>query len=399
MEKVKNVPEVRFPGFTDAWEQRKLSDIAEINPKSVIPDVFEYVDLESVIGTEMISHKRVEKSSAPLRAQRLAKKGDVFYQTVRPYQRNNYYFKKSDDTYVFSTGYAQIRSKFDGYFILSILQTDNFVNKVLEKCTGSSYPAINSSDLSDIEIKVPKQNDEFHRIGSYFSNLDNLISLHQREYDKYQDLKKTMLQKMFPRNGALVPEVRFPGFTDAWEQRKFGELYEKVCEKNDLTYGTDKIISVAQMYFREDDSRSDEDYLKTYNVFKLGDIAFEGNKSKNFAHGRFVENTIGNGIVSHVFKVFRPKMQYDLQFWKYAINNEQLMGKILTRSTKASTMMTDLVDKDFLRESFLVPSTEEQQRIGAYLEKIDNLISLHQREGEQLEKLKKTMLQKMFPRN
>lgn len=195
------------------------------------------------------------------------------------------------------------------------------------------------------------------------------------------------------------PEIRFKGFTDAWEQRKFGDMYEKVTEKNDLTYGTDKIISVANMYFREEKSKSDDNYLKTYNVFKLGDIAFEGNKSKHFAHGRFVENTIGDGIVSHVFKVFSPKMKYDLQFWKYAINNEQLMGRILTRSTKASTMMTDLVDKDFLNEIFLVPSIEEQSKIGCYLEKFDNLITLHQRKLEKLQNIKKSMLEKMFPKN
>ena len=168
-------------------------------------------------------------------------------------------------------------------------------------------------------------------------------------------------------------------FVHSWEQRKFNELYEKVSEKNDLTYGTDEIISVANMYFKSDSFITDKEYLRTYNVFHLGDIAFEGNKSKNFAHGRFVENTIGDGIVSHVFDVFRPKIKYDLLFWKYAINNERLMGGILVRSTKASTMMTNLVANDFLRETILVPSLEEQKKIGSILENVDNLITLHQR--------------------
>ena len=123
--------------------------------------------------------------------------------------------------------------------------------------------------------------------------------------------------------------------------------------------------------------------MLTYNVFELGDIAFEGNKSKNFAHGRFVENTIGNGIVSHVFDVFKPIMpSYNLLFWKYAINNEGLMGNILVRSTKASTMMTNLVASDFLQESFRVPSVEEQNKIGSLLDALDNLITLHQRKLE-----------------
>ena len=196
------------------------------------------------------------------------------------------------------------------------------------------------------------------------------------------------------------PALRFRGYTDDWEQRKFGELYEKVSRKNDLTYGKDDIISVANMYFKEDSYITDESYLLTYNIFELGDIAFEGNKSKNYAHGRFVENTIGNGIVSHVFDVFKPIMKpYDLQFWKYAINNEQLMGGILLRSTKASTMMTNLVANDFLQETFLTPTYPEQQKIGAFFKQLDNLITLHQRKLEKLKLVKKSMLEKMFPKN
>ena len=115
-----------------------------------------------------------------------------------------------------------------------------------------------------------------------------------------------------------------------------------------MTYGKDDIISVANMYFKADSYITDESYLLTYNIFELGDIAFEGNKSKNYAHGRFVENTIGNGIVSHVFDVFKPIMKpYDLQFWKYAINNEQLMGGILLRSTKAYLPSHILLGQEF----------------------------------------------------
>lgn len=147
-----------------------------------------------------------------------------------------------------------------------------------------------------------------------------------------------------------------------------------------MSYGKQDIISVANMYYKLDSNITDDSYLLTYNVFKLGDIAFEGNKSKNFAHGRFVENTIGDGIVSHVFDVFSPIMEhYDLMFWKYAINNEKLMGKILMRSTKSSTMMTNLVADDFMKESFAVPDFKEQQRIGYLLSKIDTVITLHQR--------------------
>ena len=197
---------------------------------------------------------------------------------------------------------------------------------------------------------------------------------------------------------SMKPQIRFKGFTDAWEQRKFGELYRKVSRKNDLTYGETDIISVANMYYKVDSYITDNSYLLTYNVFHLGDIAFEGNKSKDFAHGRFVENTIGNGIVSHVFDVFEPIMaSYDLMFWKYAINNERLMGPILVRSTKASTMMTNLVADDFLQEKFMLPSFEEQKLIGQLLFQVDNLITLHQRKYEKFVNIKKALLEKMFP--
>ena len=195
------------------------------------------------------------------------------------------------------------------------------------------------------------------------------------------------------------PKIRFKGFDNDWEQRKFSELYSKVSEKNDLSFGTEKIISVANMYFKEDVKDSSEEYMRTYNIMRLGDIAFEGNKSKNYAHGRFVENTIGDGIVSHVFDVFRPIVDYDLFFWKYFINNESVMGRIMTRCTKASTMMTNLVASDFLKEEILVPSIDEQKEIGKYLDTLDHFITLHQRKCEDTKKLKKYMLQKMFPQN
>ena len=176
-------------------------------------------------------------------------------------------------------------------------------------------------------------------------------------------------------------------------------MYARSSEKNDGSIGMDKNITVATMQFKNDVKVSTTEYLKTYYTFKLGDIAFEGHQSKEFRYGRFVENDIGNGIVSHIFAVFRPIQEYDLYFWKYAINNETLMQRILARSTKASTMMHDLVTNDFLNETFLVPSVKEQKQIGAFLNKLDNLITLHQRKCEQTKKLKKYMLQKMFPQN
>ena len=256
--------------------------------------------------------------------------------------------------------------------------------------------AIKDSTFFEMPIKIPVNIKEQVLIGETLEKFNQYITLHQRKLDNLKLKKKALLQKLFPRNGERYPELRFPGFTDAWEQRKFSDLYKKISEKNDLSYSLDKIISVANMYYKSDAKVSNEEYLKTYNIFRYGEIAFEGNKSKDFTYGRFVENTIGDGIISHVFEVFRPITKYDIYFWKYYINYEPIMGKVLSRCTKKTTMMTNLVAKDFLKETVFVPSLAEQKRIGILLNTLDKSITLHQRKLEHLQIQKKSLLQKLF---
>ena len=159
-----------------------MGELVEFNPSEELPDEFEYVDLESVVGTEMISHRHENKATAPSRAQRVARQGDLFYQTVRPYQKNNYLFDKPDNDYVFSTGYAQMRPYIDGHFLLDLVQTERFVKIVLDNCTGTSYPAINANDLASIKITYPQCRSEQQTIGVFLASIDNLITLHQRQH-------------------------------------------------------------------------------------------------------------------------------------------------------------------------------------------------------------------------
>lgn len=191
------VPEIRFQGFHGDWEQCRLRDLAEVNPKSVIPEEFEYVDLESVVGTEIVYHRTESKKSAPSRAQRLAKLDDVFYQTVRPYQKNNCLFKGAKKSYVFSTGYAQLRPHVNSYLLLTMLQRDDFVNNVLDRCTGTSYPAINANVLADLTVSCPADIQEQTKIGQYFKAIDHIINVHQRKLSKLQQIKQSMLSKLF----------------------------------------------------------------------------------------------------------------------------------------------------------------------------------------------------------
>ena len=260
---------------------------------------------------------------------------------------------------------------------------------------GKTVVHLHNSSISRGHISYPYKAEQ-QSIASYFQHLDSLIQSTTKKIESLKQVKAASLLSMFPQEGETTPRVRFKGFEGEWEKVQFSELYEPSSIKN-KTFGADKIISVANMYFKPVSYISDEEYLKSYNVMNLGDIAFEGNKSKDYAHGRFVENTIGDGIVSHVFIVLKPiSKQYDLQFWKYLINYERIMGPILLRSTKHSTMMTDLVVSDFLKESVLVPSYEEQIEIGKILSSLDRQITLHTQRLEKLKQIKTACLDEMF---
>ena len=396
-------PKIRFKGYADDWEQRKLGDVCSRVqgndgrmdlPTLTISAGNGWMRQEdrfsgNIAGKEQKNYTLLHRGELSYNHgnSKLAKYGTVF--SLQTYEealvpRVYHSFKVENGSADFVEYYfaTKLPDKELGKLISSGARMDGLLN-------------IGYEEFMRIPFLFPKE-EEQNKISLYFRSLDSLITLHQRKCDETKKLKKYMLQKMFPQNGEKVPKIRFAGFSDDWEQRKFSELYVRSSEKNDGSIGMDKNITVATMQFKEDVQVSTAEYLKTYYTFNLGDIAFEGHQSKEFRYGRFVENDIGNGIVSHIFAVFRPIQEYDLYFWKYAINNETLMQRILGRSTKASTMMHDLVANDFLNETFLVPSIDEQKQIGSLFNKLDHLITLHQQKCDELQNIKKFMLKNMF---
>ena len=197
-----------------------------------------------------------------------------------------------------------------------------------------------------------------------------------------------------------VPKLRFPGFTEDWEQRKLGNLYKRVNERNDGTLGRDKWISVAKMYFQDPDKvQSNNLDTRTY-VMKKGDIAFEGHPNNEFKFGRFVLNDIGTGIISELFPIYRPITEYDLDFWKYAIQLERVMAPIFAKSITSSGNSSNKLDHNhFLNQELLVPNIDEQKKIGTLLSILSKNITLHQCKLEHLNLKKKALLQKLFPKN
>ena len=393
----RRVPKLRFPGFTEDWEQRKADYIF----KSVTDKG--YPELPVLSASQELGMVYRDQNGIDIQHD---KKNETSYKRVLPGQFVIHLrsfqggFAYSEIEGITSPAYTVMSFKNSseqyGLFWKHVFKSEIFIKR-LETITYGIRDgrSISFSDFKSLLLQYPSFSEQ-KLIGDSIAVIERGITLHQRKLDNLKLKKKALLQKLFPKNGERYPELRFPGFTDAWEQRKFSDLYEKISEKNDLSYSLDKIISVANMYYKSDAKVSNEEYLKTYNIFRYGEIAFEGNKSKDFAYGRFVENTIGDGIISHVFEVFRPIGKYDICFWKYYINYEPIMGKVLSRCTKKTTMMTNLVAKDFLKETVLVPTLAEQNQIGTLLNTLDKSITLHQRKLDHLQLQKKALLQQMF---
>ena len=355
-----------FTTSTFSWEQRKLGELALFNPKDELPRTFEYVDLESVVGTEMLSHRTEVKSSAPSRAQRLAHTGDLFYQTVRPYQKNNYLFEKPDNNYVFSTGYAQMRPYVDGYFLLSLVQSERFVKVVLDNCTGTSYPAINANDLAEIEVAAPSDESEAQKIGTIFRCIDNLITLHQRKCISFTG-----------RAGRLISTVNKKRITSSWEQRKLGEIgsvsmcrrifKEQTSETGDIpfykigTFGAEPDAFISRELF--------EEYKSKYPYPKKGDILISASGSI----GRTVEFAGNNEYfqdsnivwLSHDERLSNSFLKCFYSVVKWA----GIEGSTIKR----------LYNDNILNTVICMPSVPEQEHIGLFFENLDNLITLHQR--------------------
>ena len=195
------IPKLRFPEFREAgeWGAKQLKQICAVNPaNSELPEIFAYIDLESVKAGILKTKKIISREEAPSRAQRLLDYGDVIFQIVRPYQRNNFYFRILNDIkYVASTGYAQLRAFESKDFLFQVIHTDDFVEKVIAKCTGSSYPAINSSDLAEISVAVPKPAEQ-QKIADCLASLDELITLEAQKLDTLKAHKKGLMQQLFP---------------------------------------------------------------------------------------------------------------------------------------------------------------------------------------------------------
>ena len=386
------VPEIRFAGFTDPWEQRKLGELEK--------DATLYMGRGRVISAKDMSNTPGTfpvYSSSALDNGRMGAYGKyMFNQELITWSIDGggavFYRRKHRFSVTNVSGYIAVNpEKINCKFLAYAMSLAH--SRIKFDYTVKAHPSVIRS-LYTMGIPISLQEQQV--IGSFFSRLDNLITLHQRKYDKLVVFKKSMLEKMFPKDGESVPEIRFAGFTDPWEQRKLGELYEKNDERNTFGLGAERTLSIATMTFNSEGNGADASSLPNYKVIRVGDVAFEGHSNKSFAYGRFVVNAVADGIMSPRFSCLRPKNSYPVRFWKYYIHSEQVMRDILVRATKSGTMMNELVIDDLFKQSIAVPQEAEQQAIGYFFSHLDTLITLHQRKLELLQNIKKSLLDKMF---
>ncbi|WP_238144284.1 restriction endonuclease subunit S [Lacticaseibacillus rhamnosus] len=376
----------------NAWEKRKFGELysktSEKNDGSFGPD-----KIISVATMSWKTNVRISNEGY-LATYNVLRKGDIAFEGNRSKKFSFGRFVENDiGDGIVSHVFVVFRPKvppvisYWKYFIHNEFVMRNILRKSTIKATMMTN--LSSHDFLRQTLCTPSFKEQ-ENIGNFLERLDSLIAATQDKLDSIEKIKKALLQHLFDQS------MRFKGYSDPWEKRKFGELYSKTSEKNDGSFGPDKIISVATMSWKTNVRISNEGYLATYNVLRKGDIAFEGNRSKKFSFGRFVENDIGDGIVSHVFVVFRPKVPPVISYWKYFIHNEFVMRNILRKSTIKATMMTNLSSHDFLRQTLCTPSFKEQENIGNFLERLDSLIAATQSKLSSLETLKKALLQGLF---
>lgn len=379
-------PKIRFKGFDGDWEQRKLSDVVDVRSGR------DYKHLEEgdipVYGTGGYMLSVSEALSDDEDAIGIGRKGTI----------DNPYILRAPFWTVDTLFYAVPREKHDLNFVYGIFQNINW--KAKDESTG--VPSLSKATINAVSTMTPDY-EEQRLIGEYFSNLDHLITLHQKKFEQLTILKKYMLQKMFPQNGSDKPEIRFDGFTDDWEQRKFGETV--IIERGGSPRPIDAFIT------------DDENGL---NWVKIGDAPEQGNyitKTAEKIRPEGLKKTRevhpGDLILSNSMSFGRPyimaidgcihdgwllirdeEKRYDLKFLCQMLGTEQMLAQY--RAMAAGSTVNNLNKELVGNTEVKVPSIAEQAKIGEYFSKVDDLITLHQQKCDELRNAKKFMLQNMF---
>ena len=403
----KKSPQLRFEGFTDDWEERKLSSISERvtrknkNNESTLPLTISAQD--GLIDQNDFFNKQV--ASRDVTGYFLVKNGEFAYN--KSYS-NGYPWgaiKRLDkyDMGVLSTLYIVFRpTEINSQFLVSYYDTTRWYREVsknaAEGARNHGLLNIAPTDFFNTLLVVPKIVDEQEKIGSFFKQMDNTIALHQRKLDLLKEQKKGYLQKMFPKNGAKVPELRFAGFADDWEESKLGDV---LSERNDQMPETNEypLMSFVQgkgvtpKGERYNRSFLVKDSEKKYKKTELGDFIYSSN---NLETGSIGFNRTGKAVISPVYSIFKSKKSRESQFIGIMSARKDFISKMVRFRQGVVYGQWRIHESDFLNIDMKMPNDKEQQLIISFFENIDKTIALQQRKLDLLKEQKKGFLQKMF---
>lgn len=402
-------PDIRFKNYSDDWEQRKVTEIGKIYIGLVTTMTKHYTDE----GTLLIRNSDIkdgkfefgdnpihlEKSFAEKNETRMHQIGDVITVHTGDVGTSAVITENEAKSIGFATIVTRPNPKIiDSNYLCSFLNTDNHKKWAVSISTGDGRTNYNLGDYFELVVPVPSIAEQ-KKIASYIQNLNRLITLHQRKYDKLQNLKKAMLEKMFPKNGSNVPEIRFKGFTDDWEQRKLGdnivEYTEKTTENNQypvLTSSRKGIFFQTDYYDGNQIASADN---TGYNIVPYGYFTYRHMSDDEIFHFN-INDIAENGIVSTLYPVFTTDENLDSRYLQYQLNYGREFARYAILQKQGGSRTYMYLNK--LRNLYLTVPTaiEEQKKISEYFTNLDHLITLHQRELEKLKNIKKAMLEKMF---
>lgn len=400
----KKVPQLRFPEFTDAWKQRKLCEFVNFysgltyKPEDVNQIGTFVLRSSNVKNGEILDADNVYVNEDIAKSEKV-QLGDIIV-VVRNGSRDligkHATVKRSMPNTVIGAFMTGIRAK-EYSFVNALLDTNQF-EKEINKNLGATINQITGYMFSNMSFTIPSE-EEQHKIGSFFTQLDNTITLQQRKLNSLQKLKKGLLQKMFPKNGENIPEIRFPEFSDAWKQRKVGDLLverrEMVTEDNEYPL----MAFIANEGVAPKGDRFDRSALvknadsKKYKRTKYGDFIYSSN---NLESGSIGLNKYGKASISPVYSIFYPTNLADSDFIGRYFLRKDFIGQMIRWRQGVVYGQWKIPEADFLNIDIYIPSKDEQEKIGQILDKVDNTITLQQRKLEFLQKLKKGLLQQMF---
>ena len=393
MTKKSAAPAIRFKGFTDAWEQRKLGDVVQIT-MGQSPDGSTYSDEPSdyilVQGNAVLQNGWVCPRIWTTQITKKADAGDLIMSVRAPAGAMG----KTAYNAVIGRGVAAIKGNEFIYQLLVKMDTDGFWKTL--SC-GSTFESLNSDNIKNAEVKIPTTAEQL-KIGGFFQYLDNLITLHQRKFEKLTNVKKSMLEKMFPQNGSSYPEIRFKGFTDAWEQRKFSDITFPSGEKNKDNLPLESYSITNEHGFVPQDEKFENGGMmreadkRMYYIVSPNSFAYNPARINVGSIG--YQNVGENVIVSSLYEVFKTSEDVDDRLLWHWFKSPDFQ-KLIMQLQEGGVRLYFYYDKLCMGEVSL-PLLEEQRKIGKLFDTLDNLITLHQRELEKLQNIKKSMLEKMF---